>query len=131
MCRTHLVPVLPTGKKFRFVYTSGGLVPYLDSNFLFFLGNARKLRGIQDQDVLKVGEEDPEHWESFVARPWHVVNEPPMMSNFVNNSYILIPELGAAMLDAAMNGSEQGIMDNAFMRTKGQQALKVQPNETT
>ena len=29
---------------FRFVYTSGGLVPYLDSNALFFLGNARKLR---------------------------------------------------------------------------------------
>ena len=39
-----LVPQLSPDKCFRFVYTSGGLVPYLDSNALFFLGAARKLR---------------------------------------------------------------------------------------
>lgn len=30
-----LAPHLPAGKKFRFVYTSGGAVPYLDSPALF------------------------------------------------------------------------------------------------
>lgn len=39
-----LVPQLKDGQKFRFIYTSGGLVPYLDSKLLFFLGEIRKAR---------------------------------------------------------------------------------------
>ena len=44
MIQTSLLPEVESSKPFRFVYTSGGLVPYLDSNILFFLGNARKAR---------------------------------------------------------------------------------------
>lgn len=44
MCKDKLVPELKNGEKFRFVYTSGGAVPYLESSFLFFLGEWRKLR---------------------------------------------------------------------------------------
>ncbi len=40
----HLVPELKQGEKFRFVYTSGGAVPYLASSSLFFLGSWRTLR---------------------------------------------------------------------------------------
>ncbi len=43
MLLESIVPQSPT-KPFRFVYTSGGLVPYLDSNVLFFLGEGRKAR---------------------------------------------------------------------------------------
>ena len=42
---TSLVPKLKEGTKFKFVYTSGGLVPYLESNALFFLGPLQKLLG--------------------------------------------------------------------------------------
>ena len=44
MFLTSIVPQLKGDRPFRFVYTSGGAVPYLESNALFFLGNARKLR---------------------------------------------------------------------------------------
>lgn len=130
MIRTHLLPALPPGQKFRFVYTSGGAIPYLDSPWLFFLGPARKLRGDMDRSVVRLAEEEmPERWESYIARPWIVANEPPAASKALGeNSYILIPQLGAAMVDAAVNGSERVYMDNAFMKEKGAQALKVQPN---
>lgn len=130
MCREHLVPQLPQGKKFRFVYTSGGLVPYLDSNALFFLGAARKLRGDMDRAVVKVAEDHPDSWESYIARPWYVLPKRPAVVTavFGENAWIHIPQLGAAMVDAAMNGSEQVYMDCGFMKKKGEQALKVQPN---
>jgi hypothetical protein len=43
MLLESVVPEKPS-KPFRFVYTSGGLVPALESNWLFFLGAARKIR---------------------------------------------------------------------------------------
>lgn len=129
MIRKHIMPQLGPGKKFRFVYTSGGAIPYLDSNFLFFLGPARKLRGDMDRSVVKLAEDNRDIWESYIARPWFVVPERPAIANVLGeNSYIPIPVLGAAMVDAAMNGCEKAYMDNAFMKEKGQQALKVQPN---
>lgn len=41
---TSIVPQMEKSKPFRFVYTSGGAVPYLESNALFFLGEGRKMR---------------------------------------------------------------------------------------
>lgn len=130
MIRKHLVPALPAGKKFRFVYTSGGAVPYLDSNVLFFLGPARKGRGDMDRSLVKLAEDDSNNWESYIARPWYVLPErPPIIAAiFGENSWIPTPNLGAAMVDAALNGSTKVYMDNAFMKDKGVQALKVQPN---
>lgn len=129
MCQQHLVPLLPPGKKFRFVYTSGGLVPYLDSNALFFLGPARKLRGDLDRSLVKLGEEQPESWESYIARPWYVLPERPRIASVLGeNSWIFMPYLGAAMVDAALNGCEKVYMDNALMKERGAQALKAQPN---
>ena len=130
MCRTHLLPSLPAGKTFRFVYTSGGLTPYLDSPWLFFLGPARKLRGDMDRAVLKVAKDEGKgRWESYVARPWYVVHEPPAVSKVLGeNSYIFIPELGAAMVEAAMVGCERSVLDNGFMKGLGREALGRVPN---
>lgn len=124
LCLTHLVPLLPKDKPFRFIYTSGGLVPYLDSNLLFFLGSARKLRGEQDRAVLKLSEDHAGKWESYVARPWYVVPERPALASLLGeNSYIPIPWLGAAMVDVAVNGAGEGILDNAWMKGKGKEVL--------
>lgn len=126
LCLTHLVPHLPKSKPFRFVYTSGGAVPYLDSNLLFFLGPARKLRGQQDRAVLQLSEEHAGKWESYVARPWYVVPERPAIANLLGeNSYIPIPWLGAAMVDVAVRGAEMGILDNAWMRGRGKEVLEA------
>ena len=128
MFLTSIVPQLEAGKKFRFVYTSGGLVPYLDSNALFFLGPARKMRGEMDRDVLDVEKQNPDRWESFIARPWFVVDEKPRIDYVWSNGWIFREDLAAGMVDAAINGGEPRLLDNAALRTKGQGALKMQPN---
>ena len=141
--QTSLVPQLKEGQKFRFVYTSGGLVPYLASSWLFFLGSWRTLRvstvslpcafkadDMQqedlDQKILALEKENPK-WESFVVRPWHVVDEEPTSRIKLAMGWILRKELGAAMVDAALNSSEQRLLDNAQLREKGQAALSKQP----
>lgn len=129
LCQTHLVPPLPPGTKFRFVYTSGGLVPYLDSAWLFFLGPARKLRGDLDRRLVRLSEQHPDTWESYVARPWYVLPARPRIAGVLGeDAWIWMPHLGAAMVEAALHGSEKVYMDNAFMKESGARALEAQPN---
>jgi hypothetical protein len=76
-----------------------------------------------DREVLDEEKQHPGRWESFVARPWHVVDQPPMQ-RYLSDAWILREELGAAMLDAALNGNDARILDNAALRSKGQKALE-------
>ena len=75
-----------------------------------------------DRDVLAVEEQLKGRWESFVVRPWRVVDEVPSFSN--TNSWLYRKELAAAMVDSAINGGEPRLLDNATLRAKGQAALK-------
>lgn len=120
-----VVPGLEKGKVFRFVYTSGGLVPYLESNALFFLGSTRKLRAELDREVLATEQQNQGRWESFVVRPWFVVDAKPYAGYVLgDNSWILRSELGAAMTDAAVHGGNERVLSNTRMREIGQQVLK-------
>ena len=71
-------------------------------------------------------EQEPGRWESFVVRPWYVVDAPPAISHVIANSWIFREELASAMVDAALNGGEPHLLDNATLRTKGQAALAKQ-----
>jgi hypothetical protein len=46
------------------------------------------------------------------------------MQRYLSDAWILREELGAAMLDAALNGNDARILDNAALRSKGQKALE-------
>lgn len=125
MLLESVVPGLEKGKVFRFVYTSGGLVPYLESNALFFLGSVRKLRAELDREVLATEQQNQGRWESFVVRPWFVVDAKPYVGYVLGeNSWILRSELGAAMVDAAVNGGYERVLSNTRMREIGQEVLK-------
>ena len=76
-----------------------------------------------DRNILAIDRQHPDRWESFVVRPWMVVDSPPKLSYVLSNCYILRIELAAAMVDAALNGSNESLLDNAPLREKGQQAL--------
>ncbi|KAK3711108.1 hypothetical protein LTR37_009895 [Vermiconidia calcicola] len=125
MLLTSIVPSMPTaGKPFRFVYTSGGLVPYLDTSFFFFLGEARSLRANLDRKILALSEKHAGRWESFVARPWFVLDSPPMSRFLLGEaSWIYREELAAAMVDAALEGGEERLLGDGALRRKGQEAI--------
>jgi hypothetical protein len=100
-------------------------VPYLESNLLFFLGQMRKARAILDREVLATEQQNTGRWESFVARPWFVADEKPRIAYALGeNSWIVRDELAAAMVDAALNGGEPRLMDNATLKEKGRLALE-------
>ena len=121
----NVVPGLQSGKPFRFVYTSGGAVPYLDSPALFFLGAMRKARGDLDREVLATETQNSGRWESFVVRPWFVVDQKPYVGYvFGDNSWVLRTELGAAMVDAAVNGGYDRVINNTQLRSIGQKVLE-------
>ena len=115
--RATLSSFLALGENFEYVsgVNNGDIV---DSNYL--------VQADLDRDVLKLEEQNKGLWESFVIRPWHVVDEPPFISKIVSNSWIYRTELGAAMVDAALNGNNERIINNAELRTKGQAALGQQ-----
>lgn len=75
-----------------------------------------------DREVLAVETQNPNRWESFVVRPWFVCDSKPYIS-YISDAYIFREELGAAMVDAALNGGDQRLLDNAALRQKGQAAL--------
>lgn len=148
--QTALLPELKEGQPFRFVYTSGGAVPYLDSKILSIFGEKLKVRvgrllhsfsisvqrvrgltnnpqGVLDRDLLAIETQNPGRWETFVVRPWFVVDVKPYISYILSNSWIYRKELGAAMVDAALNSGEERVINNAELRVKGQAALKLQP----
>ena len=81
-------------------------------------------QGDLDRNVLALESQNPDRWESFVVRPGFVCDAVPYIGRVWPSSYIFREELGAAMLDAALNGSEQRLLDNATLREKGQAALK-------
>lgn len=122
-----VVPQLDTSKTFRFVYTSGAVVPYLNSPALFFLGKDRKVRPDMDEAVLALEQQNPGRWESYVMRPAAVVDKEPVWS-YVSSSWIFKEELAAAMVEAAVEGDSKRVLANAELRSKGQSALKMQPN---
>ena len=59
-------------------------------------------------------------------RPWFVVDTEPKISYLIANSFIFSKELGAAMVDAALNSGDQRLLDNAALRKNGQAALSKQ-----
>lgn len=79
-----------------------------------------------DREVLAMEEQNKGRWESYVVRPWFVVDERPKVAYvFGDNSWILREELGAAMVEAAVNGGESRLLDNATLKFNGRKVLKL------
>ena len=79
-----------------------------------------------DREILALEKQNAGRWESFIIRPWFVVDDKPKIAYILDNSWIPRPELGAAMVDAALHGSNERILDNATLRKNGQAALQKQ-----
>ena len=56
-----------------------------------------------------------------------MVDTKPYIAHLLGeNSYIYRPEIGAAMVEAALNGGEPRLLSNTMMRQQGQAALERQ-----
>jgi hypothetical protein len=55
------------------------------------------------------------------------VDEKPKIQSKITDGWIFRAELGAAMVDTALNGGGPRLMDNAMLRATGQAALEKVP----
>ncbi|EGP87788.1 unnamed protein product [Zymoseptoria tritici ST99CH_1A5] len=114
---------LKNGQQFRFVYVSGALVETDQSKTLWFMGDMRRMRGEVENAVVELGK-DSKQWTSFFARP-SLVTEGESVMRFVSSSYIPVATLGAALVDLAVVGGEQSVLNNGELRERGKSALKA------
>lgn len=125
---TKVVPNLPAGKQFRFVYTSGSAVETDATKTLWFIGGVRKMRGDIQNRV--VAFKQPEgaaaggEWKSFVVRPGFVTAGKPFWGGLVPTHYIPKEVLAAAMVQFAQNGAEKQVFENVECQKIGAEALE-------
>ena len=58
------------------------------------------------------------------VRPWFVVDVPPKVRFIFPGAWIYRDTLGAAMLDAALNGGEPRVLENTALNARDQAALE-------
>lgn len=75
-----------------------------------------------ERDLCKLNAEMVGKWETVSVRPWFVIEgDKPSMMQLYLGAYIPKEELAAAMVDAAINGSEKQIRE---MRIVGSRARR-------
>lgn len=117
-----IIKARPAGAKpFRYVQLSGALTEPpppegQQPRSLWFFANGRRVRGAMETKVLETAEDDPEsRFQMYLVKPGGVL---PDGGAFVqkwimgDTLFIVMKELGAAMVDLAVNGNEQRLFSN-------------------
>ncbi|KAM0716733.1 hypothetical protein Q7P37_008178 [Cladosporium fusiforme] len=121
---TSLAPKTPTGKPFRFVLLSGGIVVRDQSRRLPPGLGVLKLRGQVEQDFVDFEAQNEKTWKSFIARPWMVVMPGSWMASITPAAYkIPVEVLGAALVEVAVSGCKEQTLDNAALLRVGLGAM--------
>jgi len=113
------------GLKFRFVYVSGALVERDRSKSLWFLSEMRKMRGDVENMVIELNQQSQGSWKSVVVRPAAITKgDPIFVRMFLPWLYISVETLAAALVDVAVTGESETIIENGDLRTRGSAVLQ-------
>ncbi|KAK6357700.1 hypothetical protein TWF718_002009 [Orbilia javanica] len=116
---------LPDGKVFRFVFTSGSLVPdpeHLDQK-LWFGEYMRKGRAYTEQNLFEIAKTGK--LDAYVAKPGFITNGEPLWLKLAFGKGVVSKEaVTASYLDILFNGNEKKVLWNHDLRVVGAEALK-------
>ncbi|KAI9813119.1 MAG: hypothetical protein M1827_004339 [Pycnora praestabilis] len=114
-------------KKFRFIYLSGMLSERDQAKTLWFMQDARRLRGALETSLLAMATSNPDTFETYIAKPGGVISKEGGVMNVLKgmNKSVGVAELAAVMLDAALNGSVGDTFQNEDLRTRGKALLEA------
>jgi len=116
---THLAPHIPSGKPFRFIYTSGILAVKDQNKRLWFGSLGRNSRGAGELAILKFGDEHEETYTGVVVRPGMVLTS-EWVAWVMGSSYaIKLQWLSLAMLGIAKEAGKSRIVENAELIALG------------
>ncbi|KAE9966940.1 hypothetical protein EG328_008511 [Venturia inaequalis] len=118
---SKLLPAIDQAKDFKFVFCSGSLASRNQDTSLWLLRDTRKLKGLTENGLLKIAEENP-RFSPYFMRPAHIHPEYFTVGTAVMNAIfpsIRVRELAVVMIDIALNGTDKQTMENADLLTKG------------
>ncbi|KAK5153769.1 hypothetical protein LTS14_007463 [Recurvomyces mirabilis] len=128
----HLVPELrKDGKKFRFVYVSGILCERDQNRSLWFLSQARKMRGGVETSLVDLERETEGGFQAMSVRPSGIHKADTSLALKVvmpivpSGWHIQVEEFAAAMVELAISGDGGHFVENDELKTRGRQALHI------
>ncbi|OQO03247.1 hypothetical protein B0A48_11503 [Cryoendolithus antarcticus] len=122
---TALAPHTPTHKIFHFILLSGALIPRTENGVLSQIPVVSTFveRGHVEQEfeAYSAAHED---WQTIIVRPSVVVAKNSWPETLLPEQFQISEEVfAAALVDFAVHGSEEGLLDNAALKAKGEKAL--------
>ncbi|KAK6516143.1 hypothetical protein TWF506_006053 [Arthrobotrys conoides] len=116
---------LPNGRVFRFIFTSGSLVPDpadLDQK-LYFGEYMRKGRAYTERNLLEISKEGK--LDAYITKPGFITNGHPLLWKITFGKWWVSKEaVAASYLDILFNGNEKKALWNDDLRVVGAEALK-------
>ncbi|KAL8652906.1 MAG: hypothetical protein Q9226_004069 [Calogaya cf. arnoldii] len=114
------------GRKFRFVQLSGMFVEKDRKKKLWFLDEARKIRGETEVELMKMQKERSEALVVHVARPGGVTARDSLFPALLEPlaRLINVDDLAAKMLDVAINGHSNQTLEVDVLRNEGKRLRK-------
>ncbi|KAK6508860.1 hypothetical protein TWF481_003626 [Arthrobotrys musiformis] len=116
---------LPDGRVFRFIFTSGSLVPdpeQLDEK-LWFGEVMRKGRAYTELNLFEIAKTGK--LDTYIAKPGFITNgEPLLLKLAFGKGYVSKEAVAACYLDLLFNGNEKKVLWNPDLRSVGAAALK-------
>ncbi|GLB06535.1 hypothetical protein AtubIFM57258_001845 [Aspergillus tubingensis] len=107
------------GKKFRFVYLSGGMSERDQSRSLWMAGETRKIRGQVENALTDYEKDNNSSVEVFIARPGMVLARGMSLRTLVFGigPSIWVDDLAKVLVDVAVKGDEDGerVLENERM----------------
>lgn len=123
----------PPQGSFKFVYLSGALPEKDPNKHLWFLVENRRMRGELENALLQLDRENGRRggFEIYIARPGFVQPKGAFLQNWLVgklSNAIMVDHLAACMLQVAMEGKRDPIIENDELISKGK---KVVASEST
>ncbi|KAL4805661.1 hypothetical protein BDV18DRAFT_11854 [Aspergillus unguis] len=105
-------------RKFRFVYVSAAGTVRDQNASLWYWEHFRKLRGELENILLRHAEANKDVFESYIVRPGLVPTVPGTLRDYFWSLAPSVPKhmLAKAMIDVAIHGNEEAIIENQTMR---------------
>ncbi|KAL9595348.1 MAG: hypothetical protein Q9219_006502 [cf. Caloplaca sp. 3 TL-2023] len=127
-----MAPKLGDGKKFRFVYLSGMMTERDPEKTLWFMKEARLIRGEVETQLMHLQQEYETSLLTFVARPGGVQATNSLFPALLQPlaRAITVDDLAVKMLDTAINGHRTQIIEVDVLRVQGK-ALKKEVERAT
>lgn len=112
-----VLPTLPAGKPFRFVFCSGSYAEWDQKKRLLFLSDTRKIKGEVEQKLSEMaGQQEGGTWETYLLRPMGLQDEktPGPRRWFMRSTGFGIEtdEVGRMMERIAVEGWGKSILEN-------------------